>query len=115
MLASAGSPHHRRTQARQRLGQNSSAAADIEEAQARKAVEPLPVAFELPAGRIADVSKAGRVEFVQRGHLAAGVPPLLRQFREFRDLRRDRPSLPERGGCGEFDCMAMIARRPIAR
>src|SRR3979490_2859054 len=59
---------------------------DIEDAQARQAVEPLGVAREPPAGGIADIGEADRIELVQRRHLAARIPPLARQRRETRDL-----------------------------
>ncbi|MGY4366349.1 hypothetical protein ACVW1A_002414 [Bradyrhizobium sp. LB1.3] len=69
-----------RTQARQRLAQQAGAAADVEHAQTAEAVQAAQVAFELAAGRIADVAEPQRVDPVQRGHLAVWVPPLGREF-----------------------------------
>ncbi len=71
---------------RQGLAQDAAAAADVEDAQAREAVEPLAVAPELPAGRLLDVAEPHRVELVQHAHLAARVPPGRGQRREARDL-----------------------------
>ena len=71
---------HLRAEPRERLAQQPGAAADIEQAQAREAVEALGVAVELAAGGVADIGQPQRVDLVQRRHLAVGVPPLGRQF-----------------------------------
>ena len=68
-------------------GKNAAAAADIENAQAGKAVEPGRIAVansEAPA--VANIGEPDRVELVQRRHRSAGVPPLPRDARKPRDL-----------------------------
>ena len=75
-----------RAKPRQRLRQNAAAAADIEDAQAGEAVEPLRIAAEMIGGAIADIGKPDRVEFVQRRHRSARVPPLAGEPRKARDF-----------------------------
>jgi len=70
----------------ERLAQQAGAAADIEDAQAGQAIQAFDVALELAAGGIADIGQPQRIDLVQRRHLAVGIPPFVRQFREFRDL-----------------------------
>ena len=81
-------PDHLRAQPRERLAQQAGAAADIEDAQSGKAIQAFDVALELAAGGVADIGQPQRIDLVQRGHLALGVPPLVRQFRELRDFGR---------------------------
>ena len=89
MLVADGSiADHLRAQPRERLAQQAGAAADIEDAQTRQAVQAFGVALELAAGGVADIAEPQRIDLVQRGHLAPGVPPLVRQLREFCDFGR---------------------------
>ena len=76
----------RRAEPRQRLAENAAAAADIEDAQAGKAVEPLRIAVEMRGGAVADVSEPDRIELVQRRHRPVRVPPLPGEAREPRDF-----------------------------
>ena len=78
---------HRCAEPRQRLGQNPAAAADVEDAQARKAVETLGVAAEARRGVVADVGEAHRIELVQHRHGAMRVPPVLGEPGKLRNLR----------------------------
>jgi hypothetical protein len=87
-------PDHLGAEPRERLAQQPGAAADIEDAQAGKAVQAFDVALELAAGGVADIGQPQRIDLVQRGHLAPGVPPLVRQFREFGDFGRIDRSCP---------------------
>ena len=57
---------------RQRLAQDTAAAADIENAQRCEGVEPPAIARELAARRVLDESEPHRVELVQHPHAAAG-------------------------------------------
>src|SRR5437868_5378449 len=68
-------PDHLRAQPRERLAQQTCAATDIENAQARQATQAPRVAIELAAGGVADIGESQRIDLVQRGHLALGVPP----------------------------------------
>ena len=77
---------HAGAKACQRLGENAAAAADIEDAQAFEAVEPLGVTAEMLGGAVADISEADRVELVQGRHRPMRVPPLAGQPREARDF-----------------------------
>ena len=60
---------------RQRLAQDTAAAADVEKAQAREAVEPLGIAVECGGHLVADIADAGRIELVQCLGLAVRIPP----------------------------------------
>ena len=73
---------HRRAEPRQRLTQDAGPAADIEEAQARKAIEALRIAAEMLGRAVADVGQPDRIELVQRGHRPVRVPPLAGEPRE---------------------------------
>ena len=88
ILASAGiGADHRGAEPGQRLGQDAAAAADVEDAQARQAAEPLGVAVEMRGRRlVADIAEPHRIELVQRRHLAARVPPFGGQRRKPLDL-----------------------------
>ncbi len=68
-------PHHRGAEPRQRLAQNPSAAADIENADAIEARRMTGIATELPAHRIANIAEPDWIEFMQHRHLSARVPP----------------------------------------
>ena len=72
-------PDHRRAEARERLAQEAAAAADIEDSQAAEAGWARGVAAEPPAGRVADIGEANRIEIVQDRHFAVRVPPLAGQ------------------------------------
>ena len=58
----------------ERLAQQPGAAADVEDAQARQAVQALDVALELAAGGVADIGEPQRIDLVQRRHLAVADP-----------------------------------------
>ena len=70
----------------ERLGQDTTAATDIEDAQVVEAIETLGITAEARAGMVADIGEADRIELVQDRHLAARVPPLGGQFCEAIDL-----------------------------
>ena len=73
-------PDHLRAQPRERLAQQTRAATDVEDAQTRQAAQAPRIALELAAGGVTDIGEPQRIDLVQRGHLAFGVPPLVRQF-----------------------------------
>ena len=78
----------RRAEPRQRLGQDATAATDVEHAQSGKAVEPFRVAAEMRGGTVADVTQADRIEFMQRRHRAARIPPFPGNARKPRNFVR---------------------------
>ena len=73
-------PDHLGAEPGERLAQQPGAAADIEDAQAGKAIQAFDVALELAAGGVADIAQPQRIDLVQRRHLAVGIPPRVRQF-----------------------------------
>jgi hypothetical protein len=79
-------PDHGRPQPGQRFAQDAGAAADIEDAQPVEAFAAFGVAGELPAGGVADIGEAGRIELVQHAHAAARIPPVGGQRGEPRHL-----------------------------
>src|SRR5262249_8142836 len=88
--------HDGGAKARQRLRQEPAAAADVEDAQPGKTIEPGRIAAESFAGAVADEAQPQRVDPVQHAHLAAWVPELGGQRGELRDLRRI-----DAGACGQ--------------
>src|SRR4051794_30545397 len=75
-------------EARERFGQQAAAAADIERAEPFERSRLAPVAAELPAGLVADVLQAERVQPVERPHRPVRIPPLAGEPVEARDLVR---------------------------
>jgi hypothetical protein len=66
---------HLGAEPRQRLAKDAAAAADVEDAEAFERIELLGVVVEVLGGAVADIADPHRIELVQRGHLAARVPP----------------------------------------
>ena len=77
---------HVGAQSRQRLRQDSAAAADIEHAETLQAVELFRIAAKMRSRLIADIAQPDRIELVQGGHRPARIPPVGRMAREPLDL-----------------------------
>src|SRR5258708_1261812 len=79
---------HGETQPRHRLGDQTAAAADIDQAQAAERVGLRAVAAEPLRHAIADVTEANRIEPMERFELAVRIPPGFRDACEAFDLGR---------------------------
>src|SRR5205823_1211344 len=99
----------------ERLAQNAAAAADVEDAQPRKAVEPLAIAVEAPARGVLDEAEPHRVELVQHAHLAAEIPPFGRQRRKALDLGRIDGRTVRRRACCHRSCSTGAVALPPLR
>src|SRR5262249_48968864 len=77
---------HLRAQSRQRLRQNTATAADIEDAQTLQTVEFSWIAIEMCRGLVSDITEANWIEFMQRRHGPARIPPVGGVTREPLDL-----------------------------
>ncbi len=75
-----------RPQSSQRLGQQATAAADIEDAQTIQRADIAAIEPELPDSVVADIGKPNRVDAVQRLELARRVPPGFRHRGELGDF-----------------------------
>src|SRR3954447_3349807 len=73
---------------RQRLGQEAAAAADIERGEPLERSRLARVAAESPAGFVADVLQAERVQPVERPHRPVRIPPVAGEPVEARALVR---------------------------
>ena len=77
---------HIGTQPGERLGQDTAAAADIEDAQAGQAADLARIPAKMGRDLVADIGEPDRIELVQHRHGAALVPPLRGELRKLLDL-----------------------------
>ena len=92
-----------RAETRQRLGEQPRPAADVDEVDAGERRALRRFQLEMPDDRVARPADPNRVQAMQRRHRPVGVPPVVAQRVETRDLLRrgsttlgDRPRLDDR-------------------